>query len=119
MRSCCVEIPSDILAQHASQMVFAENDDVIQTLASHSAKKPLANRIHPRRAWRDLHDLDIGTLSDSVECRTILGVTIPNQQQWSRAKWGDLAQRLRRPLLGGYASHAYVDNPFGIHVNDE
>jgi hypothetical protein len=60
-------------------LAFAEDDDVVQTFASHSAKKPLADRVHPRRTWRNLHDVDIGAFSDSVECRTILGIAIPDQ----------------------------------------
>jgi hypothetical protein len=48
-------------------MVFAENDDVIQAFAPHSAKETLTDRIHPRRTWSDLHDFDIGAFGDSVE----------------------------------------------------
>jgi hypothetical protein len=46
MRSDCVEIPSDVLAQHASQLFFAEDDDVLQTFASHSSEKTLTDGIH-------------------------------------------------------------------------
>ena len=119
MRAPGVEILFCVPSQHASQVLLTENDDMVEAFASNSSKKPLANRIHPRRAWRDLHDLDIGAFSDAVECRTILGVTIPNQQLWSRAEWSDLSQLLRRPVLDGCASHASVHNPSGVHVDDE
>ena len=63
-------------SQHVSQMLLTEDDDMIEAFACNSAKKPLADRIHPRRAWRDLHDLDIGAFSESVECRTIPSTTV-------------------------------------------
>jgi hypothetical protein len=43
LRPRCVEIWTNVLAEHASQLVFAENDDVIQTFASNSTKKPLTD----------------------------------------------------------------------------
>src|SRR5512147_3120970 len=120
MRTLGVEIGSCELAKHASQVVRAENDDnVIQAFSAKSPKKLFTYRIQPGRAWRDLHDFDSGAFSDSVECRTVLGVTIPNQQLWSTAEWGDLVQLLRRPLLGGCASYAYVHNLLRVHVDDE
>jgi hypothetical protein len=64
VRPYCVEVGSNIFVKHASQVAFAEDDDVAQTFASHSSKKALADRIHPRRTWRDLQDFDIGNFSD-------------------------------------------------------
>ena len=118
MRSCRVEIPSNVLAQHASQVFFAD-DDVIQAFASHSAKKTLTDRIHPRRTGSDLHDFDIGTFGDSVECRTVLGVAVPDQRLRSLSERRDLPQLLRRPGLGGCASHANVHHALGVHIDDE
>jgi hypothetical protein len=84
-----------------------------------SSKLDLSTSAHPRRTRSDLHDLSIGAFSDSIECRTILGVTIPNQQLWSRAEWRDLAQLLGSPLLGRCTRHANVHDSFGVHVDDE
>jgi hypothetical protein len=46
MRTTGVEILLCVASQHVSQMVFTEDDDVIQTFPSYSSKKSFADGIH-------------------------------------------------------------------------
>jgi hypothetical protein len=114
-----VEMRFNVFPEHASQMVCAEDDDVIQAFSSHSAKETLADRIHPRRAWRDLHDFDIGAFGDSIECRAILGVAILNQRLWSGTERSHLAQLLCISLLRRCSRYADVHYALGVDIHDE
>ena len=43
VRARGVEIPKEILLEHLTEVPFAENDNVVETLATHAAEKSLAD----------------------------------------------------------------------------
>jgi hypothetical protein len=77
MRSGAIEV-GDVLVEHPSKMVFAKDDDVIETLATDTSDKSLAHGVHQWGADRCLHDADASTLCDAIEARAELVVVIPD-----------------------------------------
>jgi len=71
MRPPGVEV-GDVLPQRAPQVTGAEDDDVVEALASHRAEEPLTSGVDLRRAYGALDDAGAGSasLGDRIPRRT-------------------------------------------------
>ncbi len=85
MRSGSIEV-GDVLVEHRAKMVFAKDDDVIETLATDTSEKSLAHSVHQWGAVRGLHDANASTLCDAIEPRAELVVVIPDDELWTTAE---------------------------------
>ena len=84
-------------------MGFAQDDDVIQTLAPKSTKKPFDDGVHTRGARSDLDNLDARTLSNAIKRGAVFGIAIANEQLGTTTERCDLTQLLRRPLFAPHS----------------
>lgn len=66
MRACPVEVRS-ILAHHAIQLPFIENQQVIKTFAPPAAQEAFGHDIRPGRTIRSLQHFDIRVLCDAIK----------------------------------------------------
>src|SRR5262249_50100416 len=79
-------IVGEVRGQDASQMPFAENDDMLQALAAHRADEPLDERVLPgavrrREDFTDphrFHSPPKPLAVDGVKSARALGLTIPS-----------------------------------------
>gem|GEM_PF-5201634 len=85
VRSRGVEIPKAILLEHLTEVPFAENNHVVETLATHAAEKSLANT---RRA-QVARALVVAGREPSAGVRCVAGSRAPTNQNASLAN-GDL-----------------------------
>ena len=77
--------------ENRPEMVFTEDDDVVEALAPNSAKKSFCDRVHSGGTGGREHDFYIGPFCNPIELSAILGVSIPNQDLWTLPKRGGLA----------------------------
>ena len=96
MRPRPVEV-RHILLEHAPQMSFTHDEQVIEAFASNAPQQPLANGIRPRCFdWGSQH-LDPTSPCDGLEVRAILRIIISDQIRWRDAVGCGLAQLLSTP----------------------
>ncbi len=92
---------------------------MIEALAPDTPQKPLAHRIHQRRAHRRAQDANPGALGNAIEVRAELVVSIADDDLRALAERRRVAKLLRGPLLGRHARDRNVDDTPGVHVDDE
>ena len=61
-------------------MVFAEDDDVIETLASHASAESFHGGVHSGGAGSRLLHRDVRSFSDTVEYGAVLRVSVTNEE---------------------------------------
>ena len=69
-----------VLLHDLAEMTLVEDEEEIQAFAPHTAQESLANGVGLAGFIRRGQDVDIGPLSDSVECRAVLVVVVANQE---------------------------------------
>jgi hypothetical protein len=87
-----------VLLHQPMQMSFAEDEEEIQALPSHTAQEAFADGICLGRAVRCPQDLYPG--SGSIERRAVLGVVVADEKARSLAKRGCISQLLGDPGIG-------------------
>ena len=91
----------DILAQNRAQMVFAEDEHVIEAFASHAPEEALACCVHQRRLHRGLQDTDPCSLRNPVELGAELVVAVTDDEFVALIEGRELPQLLRCPSRVG------------------
>ena len=86
-----------VTAQQASEVPFAEHDDVIEAFASNRADDPLGEGILPGRAWGDEHLTNPHRLGSPCERSAIDSIAITEQVGRSRIVWACLDDLPRSP----------------------
>ena len=119
MRAGGVEIPKAILLEHLTEVPFAENNNVVETLATHAAEKSLANRIHERSLDRRPKNADVGALRGAVEVGTELTVVVSDDELWAYAEGRGLPHLLCRPLRGRVPRNANMNDLPRVDVHDK
>ena len=76
VRPCLVEITA-ILRKNRAQVAFAENENVIEALSSHTSQKTFADGIRPRGADGRLENSRPGAGGGSIELWPVFVVAIP------------------------------------------
>jgi hypothetical protein len=87
----------ELLAE-PTQVALAEDDQVIETLLSGTAKKPLNHGIHPRGAYCIPDDPNASPLRHPIELSPLLVVQITDDELRSCTERSDIAELLGSPL---------------------
>jgi hypothetical protein len=118
MRSARVEV-CDVLAKGGLEVTSSEDDDVVETLASHRTEEPLAGGVDQRRPHRALDDAGAGTDGRAIEVGSEFAVSIANDELGALAERSGVAQLLRDPSSRGGASDPDVNDALRVHIHDE
>ena len=89
MRSCLVEV-LEIDIEHPLEVPHMQDEQMVETLPSHTAQETLADRIRSRGVIRRCEDLDVTRLSNPREGHAILAIVITDEVLRSHAKGGGL-----------------------------
>src|SRR5450432_3227234 len=92
---------ANVLGEHCEEMALAQDDDVIETLASHAAEEALTSGIHVWRTHGGLDDPRSEGLGSEIEFGAELAVPIADDELGPDAERSRIAELLRRPLLTG------------------
>ena len=77
MWPCPIEV-LHIFANHPIELLFPQNQDVVETFSPHAAQKPFTNRIRLGRTLRRLQDTDRCARRDPREGVPIFAIAISN-----------------------------------------
>ena len=80
VRATAIEIDQSVLFKDVLHVTSSENDDVIQTLASGTAKESFTNRIHQGRPNRCTQYIYSSTLRNTIKCGPEFAVIIANDE---------------------------------------
>src|SRR3712207_3619831 len=108
-----------VLREDASQVDLAQDQQVVQALAPHAAKEPLADRILPGRAIRRPQLLDASDRGDAGEGRPVLAVVVVQQVAWPMAERRRLAQLVGDAGVRRVAGHADMHDAARRELNHE
>jgi hypothetical protein len=108
-----------VLRQHAPEVPLAEDEQVIDALASDAAEEALADGVCPRRADGRADHLEAACGRDPSERRPVVGVVVVDQEPGSGALRRRLAQLLGDSRVGGGAGDADVDDPPRPQLDDD
>src|SRR4051812_37244356 len=100
MRTVLIEILGIVL-QHPRQMTFAENEQVIQTLAAYTSEEPFTDSVRARGSNRRFEDGDGRSGRHPIKGSSKLGVMITNEIFGGGAQRSRLAELLGDPSLVG------------------
>ncbi len=101
------------------EVLIAEQQDVIEDLASDAADEALGHGVHVGGPDGDLDDPDSGSLRDVVEGRSELVVAVAQEHLRRFPIHGGIPKLLRRPLLGGAPGRGHMDDSSRREVDDE
>jgi len=101
----------DVFPDHAMQVPFSQNQDVIKTFSPHTAQKLFAERVGFRSAIGRLQDFNRASLRDSHEGfpTQSVAIAIPNQKARRLAVRRGFAQLLRDPGVSRVRRYAKVN----------
>ena len=118
MRSILVVI-ADVIAHEAFQMVFVEDDHMIEQFAPTTAHKPLRNAVLPRASEAGPFRLDTEAL-DGIDYGAVEIRGLIKNQVFGRAIVGEgFAQLLRSPCAGRVLRGIEMENPAPVMRDDE
>lgn len=110
MRSRPVVIAS-VRRQHAAQMTFIEDDEVIETVAANRADDALDVGVLPGRSWRSNDLLDADGLEAIAEGRTIGRVAVPQHISRCHVPGKGFGYLTGEPDLGRVLRDIEVNDP--------
>ena len=119
VRATPIEIDQSVLFKDVLHVTSPENDDVIQTFASGTAKESFTNRIHQGRPNRCAQYIHSSTLRNTIKCGPEFAVIIANDELGPFTEWRDVPKLLRCPFCSGRTSDANVHNAFRIDIDHE
>jgi hypothetical protein len=90
-------IVSDVTSQNSAEMIFVENDHMIQTLAADRTDHSFDESILPRTPGRCDHFLDLHPHDSPQKLFAVNLVTVSQQETRRRFVWARLDELLRRP----------------------
>jgi hypothetical protein len=96
MRAVVVTV-ANIISEQTPQVAPVQSDHVIQQVTPAALNPTLRNSILPRTPQRSADALDFHRSDRSGDLRPILGVTIEDDEPWSRPKWKRFSQLLDGP----------------------
>src|SRR6185436_16898732 len=94
-------VVGEVAGQDAAEVLFAEDEDVIQALAPDRADEPLRERVLPRALRRRKNFVDAHALHAMAELLTVDLVTIPEEIGGSGVVREGVDKLLSRPGGGG------------------
>ncbi len=99
MRSRLIEV-DDVFLEHVAEVLFPEDQDVIEAFASDAPDQPLADRVGPRRLHGGSQYLNPAARGNGGEVWTVLGIVVTNEILRRRTERRGLAQVLGNPGIG-------------------
>jgi len=115
-------IVGEVAGQGAAQMSFAQDDDMIETLAADRADEPLGEGVLPRAGGRRQHFTNPHALQPLPERVTIDAVAIAEEVGRRGVVWEGVDDLLGRPGARGMFGHVEVEDAaalVGQHDEDE
>lgn len=99
--------------------MVAKDQQVIQTLASHTSEKAFADCIRPRCAKRNLHQLNAACRCQAVKERSIFAIIVANQILRLNAIGCCLTYLLRHPFRIRVARHSEMNHAPRTQFDEE
>jgi hypothetical protein len=91
-----------------TKVVFAQDDDVVETLASDAAEESFADGVHQWGPYRRLQDADACDACRPIEGRAELAIPVTDDELRSLAERRDVAELLCRPAFARLSSHGDI-----------
>ena len=114
-----VVLVANIISEQTPQVAPVQSDHVIQQVTPAALNPTLRNSILPRTPQRSADALDFHRSDRSGDLRPILGVTIEDDEPWSRPKWKRLPQLLDGPQARRMAGNVDVQDAPPVVADDE
>lgn len=86
-----------VFPNHAMQMQFPQDQDMVETFSPHTAQEPFTDRICLRRTIRRLQNFDGRAHGNPRESFPLFTIAIPNQETRCLAERRGFAQLLGHP----------------------
>jgi len=118
MRSVVVEV-AHVLAEDVPQLGLAQDQEVIETLAPHTAEEALTGGVPARRPVCRPQCRDAGRRRDTGERLTVLAIVVAKQIPGAVGARRGLAPLLGDPGIGRVPRHADVDHAARAARDDE
>lgn len=118
MRSSLVEV-HDIRFEKAVQLLFLEDQEVIQAFSSHTSQKAFTDGIRLWGSVRRSKDVDAARGCYSREFRPEFAIIIPDQIIWRVSIGSRFSQLLRYPGIAGRARHIDMNDLSRLQLDDE
>src|SRR5215472_10581976 len=118
MRSGLIEV-LDTGTQDTMQLLLLQDEQVIETLAPHTAQKAFTDGIGPWRVIGRFQDLNAAGLGNPRESHPKLAIIISDEVLWPYTKGSGFPQLLRGPSIRGRSCDADVDHSAGVQFDNE
>ena len=105
-----------VLVDNAPDMLFTQNQNVVQTFTADAADKPFANGIRFGGIGRRVDEFDASAFDRMFKMRPILVVIIADQKAWAFTERRGFPHLLGHPLIGWGAGHARHAPPAASRV---
>jgi hypothetical protein len=119
VRATRIEIVQPVLFKDVLHVRSSENDDVIQTFASGTAKESFADRVHQWRLNRRSQYFHASTLRHTIKFCPELAVIVANDELGPFTERRDVAKLLCCPLRSWTTGDANVHNSLRIDIDNE
>jgi hypothetical protein len=106
-------------AQYPLELLLMENEQVIETLATHTSEKALTHGIRSRGVIRCFENFYATRMCNPSEGRPKLAIVIPKQVFRPLSIRRGFPKLLCGPSIGGIACHADIDHPPRVQFDDE
>ena len=118
LRSGLIEV-LDIGTQDTMQLLLLQDEQVIETLATHAAQKAFTDGIGPWCVIRCFQDLDAAGCGHARETGSELGITITDEILRTLTIGGGEPSLLCGPSVRGTSRHADMDHAARVQFDNE
>lgn len=116
----CAMVVGEVPGQRATEVPLAENDDVVEALASDRADETFRERILPRTVWRREDFINPHALHAMAKLLAIDSVTVAQEIGRRGVVREGVYDLLGSPVGGGVLGHVEVDDaPAMVSEHDE
>jgi hypothetical protein len=103
-------IVAHVAVQGFPQVVFTEDNYMVQTISTYGADEPFRERILPRTVWCRWHFGDAHGFHGFAEALTVYLVSVADEVGWNRVLGESFHHLSRRPFGVGMFSHVEVED---------
>jgi hypothetical protein len=103
----------------AVQLLLVKGEQVIETLATHTAQKAFTDGISARRMNRRFQDLDAGGCGHARATGSKLAIVITDEILRSHSIGGRFSKLLCRPRVGRRACDPHMDDSTRVYITNE
>src|SRR5579871_6577377 len=109
----------NIVVDHPPDVLLAENQNMVQTVAPDRANEPFAERVRFGGIQRRVDEFDPETCDRMVKLQPVFVIVIADEEARLYPKRSGFAHLLGNPGIGGRAGHADMYHPSGAVLDDE